>query len=336
MINNRFLGLDAFRGLCAVFVVIYHMHLTDSITELDFFRGSWIFVEFFFVLSGFVLTFSLCSKSSIRFGSYVISRFFRIYPLHFAMFVVFFSFQILKLVLLYQFSISTENPPFSGKNALNEVLPNILLLQSWTSFTSHSFNYPSWSISIEFYLYFLLFGVIFLFDKIKIFLFPILFLVFWLLFLSGSDFFVESVLRGFSSFFAGCCTYLVFSKLGRNVNISPVLATIIEITLIASTFVFVSTRMDHSMVVAPLLFSIVVFFFAFEFGFFSRILKHSIFQKLGTLSYSIYMTHAAYIYILGVVTVLLEKKGYGVSHTLNEGINYLDYGNASTNNFVIL
>lgn len=53
--NQRFLVLDSFRGIAAICVVIFHMHIIGSITELNFFRGSSLFVEFFFVLSGFVL-----------------------------------------------------------------------------------------------------------------------------------------------------------------------------------------------------------------------------------------------------------------------------------------
>ncbi len=48
--GKRFEVLDSFRGLSAIFVVIFHMHYAGSITELSFFRGSSLFVEFFFVL----------------------------------------------------------------------------------------------------------------------------------------------------------------------------------------------------------------------------------------------------------------------------------------------
>lgn len=130
--NKRFEALDAFRGLCALSVVVFHMHFVGSVTELDFFRGSWLFVQFFFVLSGFVLAHGYGFKESLNFNYFMRARFFRIYPLHFLMFVLVVIFQVIKL-LFYEFSgISFGAEPFTGMFAVSEMIPNILLLQSWT------------------------------------------------------------------------------------------------------------------------------------------------------------------------------------------------------------
>jgi hypothetical protein len=45
--TQRFNVLDSFRGLSALFVIVFHMYYVDSLTELIFFRGSSLFVEFF-------------------------------------------------------------------------------------------------------------------------------------------------------------------------------------------------------------------------------------------------------------------------------------------------
>ena len=62
---KRFEVLDSFRGLAAIFVVIFHMHFLGAFSELRFFRNSGIFVEFFFILSGFVLAHGYAYKKDI-------------------------------------------------------------------------------------------------------------------------------------------------------------------------------------------------------------------------------------------------------------------------------
>ncbi len=65
---ERFETLDSLRGICAIFVVFFHMNIVGAFTELSFFRNSSIFVEFFFVLSGFVLAHSYLNKSKIYYN----------------------------------------------------------------------------------------------------------------------------------------------------------------------------------------------------------------------------------------------------------------------------
>ncbi|WP_305814342.1 hypothetical protein [Photobacterium leiognathi] len=42
--TRRFEALDAFRGLCALSVVLFHFRVVGSVTELRFFRGSELFL----------------------------------------------------------------------------------------------------------------------------------------------------------------------------------------------------------------------------------------------------------------------------------------------------
>jgi peptidoglycan/LPS O-acetylase OafA/YrhL len=54
--GQRFLALDAMRGICAVFVCLFHFHANSAVQGWGLIRGSWQFIDFFFVLSGFVIS----------------------------------------------------------------------------------------------------------------------------------------------------------------------------------------------------------------------------------------------------------------------------------------
>src|SRR5690606_1003601 len=95
-------------------------------------------------------------------------RFFRIYPLHLVMLAVMLGLELAKLLASQKAGFTFNHPPFSAENAPSQILPNLLLLHSWTPYTdSLSFNYPSWSISIEFYMYIALFVSVILFRNHK-------------------------------------------------------------------------------------------------------------------------------------------------------------------------
>lgn len=164
--NKRFLVLDSFRGIAAICVVIFHMHAVSSITELNFFRGSDLFVEFFFVLSGFVLAHTYGFKS-VSFKKFIISRTFRLYPLHLFMFVVFVFIELGNLIA-YKYGFLLKNLPFTGEKALSEIIPNLLFLQSWLPWFNYlSWNGPSWSLSVEYYMYIIFFFTLFIKSNFK-------------------------------------------------------------------------------------------------------------------------------------------------------------------------
>ena len=334
--NRRFEALDAFRGICAISVVIFHMHFVNSITELDFFRGSAVFVEFFFILSGFVLAHGYGDKKDLNFRSFMKARFFRIYPLHIFMLTVFIILELGKL-FAYKFGdISFNNPPFTNDTSINEIVPNLLLIHSWTSFTDPlSFNYPSWSISIEFYIYALLFTTIAFFKTSKtIVWFCISAIAFSLIFLK-SDLLVESVLKGLSCFFGGTVIYLLFKKISY-FRFPLALATLIEVLLIILIIFVVSVNFKYKSLIAPFLFLLTVLFFAFEAGLISKLLKIKIFQTTGKLSYSIYMTHAAILFIFNSIGIVLQKiTGESIAPIINSQ-RYLDFGGQLINNTLIL
>ncbi|MBY8220767.1 acyltransferase [Vibrio fluvialis] len=336
MVKRRFEALDAFRGLCALSVVVFHMHLIGSITELDFFRGSSIFVEFFFVLSGFVLAHGYGFKDNLNFNRFMKARFFRLYPLHFFMFVVFVMLECGKLLAYKYGGMVFNNEPFTNSFAISEIIPNLLLIQSWTPFTNPlTFNYPSWSISIEFYMYALLFISVVMFKGNRFISWFVISIISFILIFLKSEILVGEVLRGLSCFFGGAFTYTIYKKLSH-FKPSYILGSVIESILLISVVLVVQSQIEYRSIVAPVLFFITVFFFAYESGFISLFLKIKPLQYAGKLSYSIYMTHAAILFCL-ISTAMVLQKIIGIEMApMLETTRFLNFGGSMINNLVVI
>jgi peptidoglycan/LPS O-acetylase OafA/YrhL len=59
---NRFEALDGWRGICACLVVLFHFHGYSPIYSWGLIRNSYLFVDFFFVLSGFVIAWNYATR----------------------------------------------------------------------------------------------------------------------------------------------------------------------------------------------------------------------------------------------------------------------------------
>ena len=152
MKNEKILGLDSLRGLAAISVAFFHFKGSGFFSNV-FFQNSWLMVDFFFVLSGFVIAFSYSSKlSSIKqIIFFQKKRFLRLYPLHLLTLLIFLGFEVIKLLFELNFNDTTNNKSFINNNA-SAFFANVLLIHNWI-IPNLTFNYPSWSISAEFYIY---------------------------------------------------------------------------------------------------------------------------------------------------------------------------------------
>ena len=120
---------------------------------MPFFTHASLFVDFFFVLSGFVITHAYMTKLETRLDmySFMLRRFGRLWLLHFTVLMAFIGLEIVKLALASR--IQMPVPPFGESNSTEAILPNLLLLQSMFIHGHPTWNIPSWSISTEFWTY---------------------------------------------------------------------------------------------------------------------------------------------------------------------------------------
>lgn len=151
---HHFDSLDSLRGICALLVCLFHFKAVGPLTMNPFIRESWVFVDFFFVLSGFVITHSyggrLAAHMPLR--DFAGLRFMRLYPLHIVMLVLFFVAELAGFLFLKDFM---NREPFTGPYSLQALLLNITMLRGMGLYDELSWNHPSWSIGTEFWTYIL-------------------------------------------------------------------------------------------------------------------------------------------------------------------------------------
>ncbi|WP_440863786.1 acyltransferase family protein [Symbiopectobacterium purcellii] len=336
VMKKRYESLDAFRGICAVSVVIFHLHLVGSFTEFSFFRGADILVEFFFSLSGFVLAHGYAYNERLNFKSYVSSRFFRIFPLHIFMLFIFLLLEMCKLFACKFVGFNFNNLPFTGDNSPIEILPNMFLLQSWSSYTNHlTFNFPSWSISVEFYMYIMLFFTIFLFGRLKELSWIAISSAAMVILVSGSGALQEPVTRGLSCFFGGAFVYSIFRKASID-RISVLWCSFLEVSLVILILISVSYQGEGRQFICTLTFLATIVVYASQKGIVSSTLCNKLLQRLGVLSYSIYMTHAAILFILITIMIVAQKYTGIEMAPIIEGKRALTTGTPILNNFVAI
>ena len=340
---KRFLVLDSLRGLCAVALIVHHSHIERSITELTFFRNASQFVGFFFALSGFLIYRRYIGNLSTprQLGEFVVKRTCRVMPLHIAVLLFFIGFECLKLVL-ERYGLSLNYPAFSGDRAPGEILPNLLLVQAWwPTFNALSFNYPSWFISVEFYLWMTFALILFSLPGLARKLFSLLCVLAFVALYKDFSLIPRNVLWGASCFFAGAITYRLYVRL-HDWMPGVVIASVLEVGTLGAIY-WVMTEGEQPLTIElGMLFCLAVLIFAFEAGVISQLLRLRSFPALGKLWLSIYLTHAAVIFVLATaLTIAAKFSGFSMlvdrpGETSGTMLRYLSTGTALNDNLLML
>src|SRR6267378_3421068 len=300
---ERFVVLDSWRGIAACLVALFHLeaysHLVYShLHGVPFLSNSWLFVDFFFVLSGFVIAANYQQRLLDGFGvgRFLLLRLGRLYPLHFAMLAAAVAVKLLVILVPALSSIAQTVPFSTPQEAPDTILANLLLVHSLHLYDFLTWNGQSWSISTEFYTYVIFAACwVSLRKHVWIVLFvamvggPVLVAT-----LSEHNMATEydwGIIRCVYGFAAGVVCWSVYRRWNGPLR-RWLAGSVAEWCAIALVFVFVSASgMTLLSVAAPYVFGLVVLVFAFEAGTASAILRLRAPTFLGTVSYSIYMTH---------------------------------------------
>lgn len=328
--SDRFEVLDSWRGICALLVSLLHMQVLSDFGTLPFFKNSFLFVDFFFVLSGFVIAANYEERLAHGFGlgKFMLLRFGRLYPLYFVILACFVGFELLQVVLP-AFGAMGNAAPFSPpRQSIDTIVTSIFLLQTFHIYDFLTWNTPGWSIATEFWTY-LLFGLVIVFFptmRSVLFLAVIPVGTVFLFFASPHgmnttyDFGMIRCIVGFST---GVVSHWVWQNWLAKVRIERMLASIAEFTVLVAAAAFITLfGLSTFALLSPLIFAAVVLVFAKEAGVISLILHHRLFQLLGTLSYSVYMVHLfVATRLLNIAQLIQAKLHYNLLSTgMHEGV----------------
>jgi len=295
---NRNVSLDFFRGVFSIVVALGHFYFWNGMRDVV--SSSFVLaVDFFFILSGFVLAKSiLCDRRNDArwFFSFTEKRIYRIFPTF--LFVIVCHFVFLKL--------TTGVPNPSGLD-----LFKILTLTQLFPFNDGSrFNVEpmrvGWSISGEFWIGIIFFTVLhalknknnglifssFLFLSICLLVFisrtsPDHMNVHFHLW-NGIPYGFVRVLIGFM---LGACIALVSQPQSSNMAQSIIQITVI--TLICYLFVKIEWSRPDSYV-APFLFAVMIYSLSSRKGIVYWATNNSLGEFLGKISYPLYLVHPAF------------------------------------------
>jgi peptidoglycan/LPS O-acetylase OafA/YrhL len=281
-----------------VIVVLYHVPLLPQLHAVNFIHNGYLFVDFFFVLSGLVITYAYSRElvTLDRARDFVIRRFGRLWPLHAAVLLAFVVIALSKVIAARLLGSVPHDPPFVGEQSVDRILPNLLLIHALGLYRGQSWNIVSWSISTEFFTY-ALFAALCLLARRRVARFAaLLAIVGAVVVLTFSPTYMETefdfgFFRCMYGFFVGLLVYCCFRATRDRFTRLPA-ASLFETASLLALFLFVSAADDGPLSMgAPIVFAITIYVFAFEGGVISRILMARPFRFIGARSYSIYMVH---------------------------------------------
>ena len=143
--KHVFLMLDALRGIAAISIVVFHYSLN---LEHQLLPNSFLAVDFFFVLSGFVVAHAYENRltNGLSFRQFALLRLRRLYPLYFLGMTL--------PLIVAGIQILSEQPHFSRSLLAISYITEIFFLPTPGIFSTGAFgtfplNTPAWSLSLE-------------------------------------------------------------------------------------------------------------------------------------------------------------------------------------------
>ncbi|WP_371397795.1 acyltransferase family protein [Fretibacter rubidus] len=307
--GEYFGALDGFRGVLALLVAVYHTPWESWFNNTPFMDQGTVLIDLFFVFSGFLM-FRLYGDKIHDVGAgraFMVKRIARLYPIHFVMTMMFLAFALAR-ILAHKIGLSTQEAgevlPFAAGAPENiwSLLSNLTLTQAMGLHDSLTFNPPSWTISVEFFAYFVFIAMLIWAPPKRAFHFGLIgagvagLYVFLASQKPNMDITHDLAFwRCLAGFFTGVIGARIYGIVIKDKSLNSVnsmsYTNILECAALLIYLLFVGYcggKMQFLVGPVALLFVVV---FAQDKGFISRLMMRPVFGYLAKISYSVYMIH---------------------------------------------
>jgi peptidoglycan/LPS O-acetylase OafA/YrhL len=333
-------ALAGARAIPPLILVLYHYcegHHYRNFKPFDLLIGhGYMWVEFFFALSGFILTYVYGARvveffRGRAYRDFLVARLSRLYPLHLSMLLyILFMMLLLNAIAAATGTVSIYEAQYHPILTWQTFVANLFLVQAWNIFPYLSWNGASWFVSVEFLL---------------CLLFPIYLVLarggwagavgliaagvggLWFLATSGLhglDITAHNgIFRGMSAFAVGVGISVLYGKTRTLADRLPEIAiSAFQLAVLVwwgfGTF---DNGWSHNprdiYTVLPML--ALVYALSFDRGFAARALQTRPLLKLGEWSYAIYIGQTAWLQL-----IRFFESGYPPDDTLIFGVRFAD------------
>lgn len=150
---HRFQALDSLRGVAALIVAIQHLGAQGPVLGHRFFWLGSLWVDFFFVLSGFVIASAYGERLLTGYPPrrFLWLRAGRIWPVHLVVLLAYLGIEL--IVWVSGSATLTGRPAFAFTRSPGDFAVQLLLLQALVPTAIMTWSVQSWSISVEMFLY---------------------------------------------------------------------------------------------------------------------------------------------------------------------------------------
>ena len=285
---QRYVALDSMRGIAALFIVFYHMGDFGWVSGWTPFRSGWMLVDFFFVLSGFVIAASYGARLAQGYprGGFLLVRIGRVVPLHLA---VVLGFTVLEFAAF--------RPVLGEAHGLDQWLRGTFLLDAFATGAGNFYAPVSWAVGVELVLYALA-AVLFGRERFGLAVAVILAIAgAWGMWahvqVIGFGFLLQ---RGLFDFAVGVFAWRLHQRFA-GASPATALLTIAELVLIALMLwlLWIPGKDGRWVLLAAPLYTAMVLVFARDHGLVARTLHAKPFLWLGQLSFALFMVHLFWV-----------------------------------------